>query len=80
MFVAVFRRFAFHVCSGGRPRPVMHDSGIGIDSGISHIFAGIGIGLGINFPGIGTGIGIDSGISHIFAGIGIGLEINFPGI
>ncbi len=49
----------FSLVNFGAWAPVMHDSdsGIGIDSGISVFFAGIGTTLW-NFPGIGTGIRI----------------------
>ena len=53
-------------------RAVMHDSdsGIGIDSGISHISAGIGIGIGIS-PGIGIGI---RNLQNAGIEIGIGIK------
>ena len=57
----------------------MHDSdsGIGIDSGISTIFAGIGTGIGIrDFSGLLAGIRIGTGIRLLnFPGIGIGTGI-----
>ncbi len=56
---------------------MIHDSDSGIDSGISHIPAGIGIGIGINKIKLGW-----TGISGLLAGIGIGTGIrlfNFPG-